>query len=78
MDSEVLGLERPHAEVWDDIPIFMGREATGLALFPAEIAEGSLGSDLPIRMLHFALRADRENFEAAQRELNARGIEFHF
>ena len=31
-----------------------------------------------IRMLHLAFRANRENFLAAQRELEKRGIEFEF
>lgn len=76
--GEVLGLERQHADAWDSVPIFVGCGATGLALFPAEGTEDSLGKDQPIRMLHFALRADRENFEAARRELNARGLDFRF
>ena len=31
-----------------------------------------------LRMLHLAFRANRENFLAAQRELEKRGIEFEF
>ncbi|HEV3408756.1 MAG TPA: VOC family protein, partial [Chthoniobacterales bacterium] len=31
-----------------------------------------------IGMLHLAFRASRQEFEAAQRELKARGIAFHF
>jgi catechol-2,3-dioxygenase len=29
-------------------------------------------------MLHLAMRANRENFVAAQRDLTRRGISFHF
>ena len=29
-------------------------------------------------MLHFAMRADRKNFLAAQKELKGRGIDFEF
>ncbi|CAN5602526.1 N/A [soil metagenome] len=76
--GEVLGLERQHADVWNDIPIFVGQGQTGIALFPVEDAESSLGDNQSERMLHFALRADGENFEQAQRELKARGIEFRF
>ncbi len=76
--SEVLGLERQHAEVWDGIPVFLGQGATGIAFFPADGAEDSLGQESERRVLHFALRADRENFERAQLELRQRGIDFRF
>lgn len=70
---EVLGLERQHEGAWDGTPKFVGKGATGIALFPAEGSDDSAG-----RMLHFALRADREDFLGAQRELKQRGITFHF
>ena len=39
---------------------------------------GNLNPINPARVLHFALRADRKNFERAQQELKQRGIAFHF
>ena len=75
---EVLGLERQHEGSWDGVPTFVGKGATGIALFPAGAAKASLGKGDPARILHFAWRADRENFKRAQRELNERGIGFHF
>jgi catechol 2,3-dioxygenase-like lactoylglutathione lyase family enzyme len=75
---EVLGLERQHEGSWDGIPIFVGKGATGIAVFPASEAKSSLGNSDPARFLHLAWRADRENFQRAQDELKGRGIAFHF
>jgi catechol 2,3-dioxygenase-like lactoylglutathione lyase family enzyme len=74
---EVLGLERQHGGKWNGVPTFVGKGATGIALFPAQM-EDSLGKPAPLRMLHFALRARRENFVRAQHELKRHGIGFHF
>ncbi len=75
---EVLGLERQHTDVWDGVPQFVGKGATGIAIFPARDAGD--GPDRPSRvgLRHFALRADRANFLRAQEELKARGIDFEF
>jgi catechol 2,3-dioxygenase-like lactoylglutathione lyase family enzyme len=75
---EVLGLERQHEGSWDGVPTFVGKGTTGIALFPAGAAKALSGKDDPARILHFAWRADRENFQRAQRELKERGIAFHF
>jgi catechol 2,3-dioxygenase-like lactoylglutathione lyase family enzyme len=75
---EVLGLERQHEGSWDGIPIFVGKGATGIAVFPDREAKASLGTSDPARFLHLAWRADRENFQRAQDELKERGIAFHF
>ncbi len=75
---DVLGLERQHEGSWDGIPTFVGKGATGIALFPAEGNEAASDAEPPARVLHFAWRADRENFRAAQGELKERGVAFHF
>jgi len=75
---EVLGLERQHEGSWDGIPIFVGKGATGIAFFPISKKKSSSGECNPARVLHFALRADRKNFERAQQELKQRRIAFHF
>lgn len=74
---DVLGLERQHADVWGDVPAFVGKGATAIALFPVR---SKLNSSTPakIRMLHLAFRAARKNFVAAQEELRKRGIQFEF
>ena len=74
---EVLGLERLHEGMWNGVPTFIGKGNTGIALFPAS-HEPKPSHRREIRMLHLAFRANRENFLAAQRDLEKRGIEFEF
>src|SRR4029077_20833200 len=77
--TEVLGFERLHEGVWGGVPTFVGKGNTGLALFPAISNEKSTpSSQRGLRILHLAFRASRENFLAAQRELEERGIKFEF
>ncbi len=77
--TDVLGFERVHEGMWDGVPTFIGKGDTGIALFPANSdAKSTSSSHRELRMLHLAFRADRENFLAAQRELEKRGIEFEF
>jgi catechol 2,3-dioxygenase-like lactoylglutathione lyase family enzyme len=77
--TEVLGLERLHEGAWGGVPTFIGKGNTGIALFPAKPdAKPPPSSHRELRMLHLAFRADRENFLAAQRELEKRGIDFEF
>jgi catechol 2,3-dioxygenase-like lactoylglutathione lyase family enzyme len=76
---DVLGFERLHEGMWDGVPTFIGKGKTGIALFPASSdAKPTSLSHRELRMLHLAFRADRDNFLAAQRELQKRGIEFEF
>ena len=74
---DVLGFERVHEDVWNGVPTFVGKANTGIALFPAS-HEAKPSPHREVRMLHLAFRADRENFVAAQRELQKRGIKFEF
>ena len=74
---DVLGFERQHADVWGEVPTFLGKGAIALALFPAA-PESESSAPAKIRMLHLAFRADRKNFIAAQAELKRRGIQFEF
>jgi catechol 2,3-dioxygenase-like lactoylglutathione lyase family enzyme len=76
---DVLGFERLHEGVWGDVPTFIGKGNTGIALFPAKLdAKSTASGHRGLRMLHFAFRANRENFLDAQRELKKRGIKFEF
>ena len=77
--TEVLGFERLHEDMWHGVPTFIGKGNTGIALFPANPdAKPTSSSHRELRMLHLAFRADRENFLAAQRELEKHGIEIEF
>jgi catechol 2,3-dioxygenase-like lactoylglutathione lyase family enzyme len=76
---EVLGFERLHDGAWNGVPTFVGKGNTGIALFRASPdAKLTQGTHRDIRLLHLAFRANRENFVAAQRELQKRGIKFEF
>jgi len=76
---EVLGFERLHEGMWNGVPTFIGKGNTGVALFPASAnAKSTPSTSRDIRMLHLAFRADRENFLAAERKLEKRGIKFEF
>jgi catechol 2,3-dioxygenase-like lactoylglutathione lyase family enzyme len=76
---DVLGFERLHEGMWDGVPTFIGKGNTGIALFPARPeAESTPSGHRGLRILHLAFRADRQNFLAAQRELQKRGIKFEF
>ena len=76
--QEVLGLERRHEETWGDLPIMVGAGNTLLALFPRNEEEAPFPTGGLPSLRHIAFRADAANFEAAQRELKARGIDFTF
>ena len=76
---EVLGFERLYGGAWNGVPTFVGKGNTGLALFPASSNKKSAPSGhRDLRILHLAFRANRENFLAAQRELQKREIKFEF
>jgi catechol 2,3-dioxygenase-like lactoylglutathione lyase family enzyme len=76
---DVLGFERRYSGMWNGIPVFVAREKTAIALFPAGSDQAK--SSPPRQrdgILHLAMRANRANFVAAQRDLTSRGIAFHF
>ena len=76
---EVLGFERRYQGMWNGVPVFVARGKTALALFPRGNNHTSPSQSRELDgMLHFALRANRKNFVAAQRDLTSRGIAFHF
>ena len=76
---DVLGFERRFSEMWDGIPVFVGKGTTAIALFPVRSNERSTSATRgEVRMLHLAFRANRKNFLAAQDELKQRGVRFEF
>jgi len=74
---DILGFKRLHEGMWNGVPTFIGKGNTGIALFPAS-QEVKTSAHREVRILHLAFRADRENFLAAQSELQKCGIEFEF
>ena len=79
---EVLGFERLYPGMWDGVPVFIGKGNTAIALFPRRRRDDSTSSSQDHRndvdMLHLAMRADGQNFLAAQEDLRKRGIDFEF
>jgi catechol 2,3-dioxygenase-like lactoylglutathione lyase family enzyme len=79
---DVLGFERRFEEMWDGVPVFVGKGTTAIALFPRRDSPDSAaaGQRPPndIDMLHLAFRADRKHFLAAQADLKRRGVQFEF
>ena len=76
---DVLGFETQHQGMWDGVPTFIGKGNTALALFPVRETENRMAPcRAAITMLHLAFRTDRANFLKAQKELEQRGIKFHF
>jgi catechol 2,3-dioxygenase len=76
--ADVLGLERRYEGRWNEVPTFVGKGTTALALFPARTSDARPGPTKSAGMLHLAFRADRKNFLAARAELKRRGIHFTF
>ncbi len=77
--TKVFGMERVYAEAWSGrgdpvalcagdacVALFREREGAELAAEPAD----------PDPSRHFAMALDRTNFEQAQRDMHALGIEF--
>ncbi len=75
---DVLGFKPEHEGMWGGIPVFVAKGDAAIALFPIGDARSTSSSAGGARVLHFAMRANRKNFLAAQEELKRRGIEFDF
>ena len=76
---EVLGFEHRYQGMWNGVPLFVGKGNTAIAIFPKRSkTDSGTRSEASAGMLHLAMRANRENFIAAQQALTARGINFHF
>ena len=76
---DVLGFARRHEGMWEGIPVFVGRGATAIALFPiGSKAPGAPSNAAGPRLLHLAFGTNAAGFLIAQQELNDRGIPFHF
>lgn len=74
---DILGMKHEFQGLWGGVPVMLSLGPTWLALFPAA-ADGATPPLPAIRVDHVALRADRPNFEAARRELPAKGIPIVF
>ncbi len=75
---EMLGMEHRFPGLWDGVPVMLGLGSTLLALFPARGQDQPDAAQPAVRVAHFAFRANRANFEAARRDLAAKGINVSF
>ena len=75
---DVLGMVHEFPGLWEGVPVMLSLGATFIALFPAQNGAMAVTPLPPIRVAHFAFRADYPNFEAAQQSLTAKGIAFQF
>lgn len=72
--QDVLGLERRYEAVWGDFPAVVGAGTTSLALFPARVPDPAPPVRDALSVRHIAFRVDRDTFERARRDLEARGL----
>lgn len=75
----VLGFERDHPE-WD-VPVVLGVNGTGLALFDRDLHPSSTPDDVEppaLRILHIAFRLDCAGFDEARAALSEEGVEHSF
>lgn len=78
---DVLGFEHRYKGLWAGVPVMVGLGDTLVALFPSKAGAKSGESRPPlppIRVTHFAFRADRPNFLAALETLPAKGLDVEF
>ena len=76
---EVLGLKPYQKEEWGPFPIFLLAGKTGIALFPAKPGAPPLDpSHKGVKIDHFAFQVDRENFEKARQQFEAKGIPYNW
>jgi catechol 2,3-dioxygenase-like lactoylglutathione lyase family enzyme len=77
--KEVLGLEHAFKEEWGGVPKFVvtKENSTGIAIFPSETTDPKGKPDGDYLVVdHFAFRIAGADFERAQGELRAKGVEF--
>jgi catechol 2,3-dioxygenase-like lactoylglutathione lyase family enzyme len=75
---DVLGFERQHAGKWNGIPVFVGKDQFGIALFPLGSHPRGAMEKGSVAILHFAFRTSRQNFVAAQDALKRHELPFDF
>ncbi|WP_339840531.1 VOC family protein [uncultured Maribacter sp.] len=75
--ERVLGLKKYQLPKWGKYPIFMMSNTSGVALFPAELADEKLDKNSKnIGIDHFAFNVTNENFEIAKNRYLSLGLNF--
>lgn len=75
--ERVLGLKKYQLPKWGEYPIFMMSNTSGVALFPAELADEKLDKNSKnIGIDHFAFNVTNKNFEIAKNRYLSLGLNF--
>ncbi|MFD1316633.1 VOC family protein [Namhaeicola litoreus] len=75
--EKVLGLKRHQLPEWGDFPIFLRSGKSGIALFPATIADPKLDpTSKNVKIDHFAFSVNKENFEKAIKRYSDLNLEY--
>ena len=76
--EKVLGLKRYQLPEWGDFPIFLLSGKSGIALFPANLADTKLEpTSKNVKIDHFAFNVSNENFEKAKKRYVELNLEFN-
>ena len=75
--ERVLGLKKLQLLKWGPFPIFMLAGKSGIALFPANLADPQMDQHSKnVKIDHFAFNVTNENFEKAKKRYVALDMEF--
>ena len=75
--KKVLGLKKYRLTEWGDYPIFMLKNKSGVALFPANTDDKLLDSKSKnVKIDHFAFNVTKENFEKAKKRYAQLNLDF--
>lgn len=76
--QNVLGLKKYQLPEWGEFPIFLLSGKSGIALFPAELADVQLElNSRNVKIDHFAFNVTNENFEKAKKKYTELNLEFN-
>ncbi|GJM35586.1 MAG: hypothetical protein DHS20C18_45870 [Saprospiraceae bacterium] len=75
--EKVLGLKRYQLKEWGAYPIFMLRNKSGIAIFPANTDDKQLDlQSKHVKIDHFAFNVTKENFEKAKKRYAELNLDF--
>lgn len=76
--EKVLGLKKYQLPEWGEFPIFMLANKSGIALFPANIADKAFDKKSKnVKIDHFAFNVNKENFEKAKKRYTELNLDFN-
>lgn len=77
--EKVLGLKKYQLSIWGEYPIFMLSGKSGIALFPANLADSEIDTKSKnVGIDHFAFNLTNDNFKKAKHRYTNLDIDFTF